>query len=198
MGKKKANLQPFESACQCRRCGFDPWVGKIPCRRKWQPTPVFLAGKIPWTGAWWATVHWVTKSQTRLSDWTVEHCECFRHLIVFHWHQIRSLQHMYMLFSQTSSLCFCGLLQTKLCMLKCICPFQKPPLGKENSQHFCVYISYVVLGQIMVKITSYRRLHWLKCVCVCVFPVVTISVLFIHKSMENISLTWDKMEKQKF
>ena len=30
--------------CQCRRhrLGFDPWVGKIPWRRKWQPTPVFL------------------------------------------------------------------------------------------------------------------------------------------------------------
>ena len=31
--------------CQCRRCGFDPWVGKIPWRRKWQPTPVSLPGK---------------------------------------------------------------------------------------------------------------------------------------------------------
>ena len=30
---------------QCRRPGFDPWVGKIPWRRKWQPTPVFLPGK---------------------------------------------------------------------------------------------------------------------------------------------------------
>ena len=28
-----------------RRCGFDPWVRKIPWRRKWQPTPVFLPGK---------------------------------------------------------------------------------------------------------------------------------------------------------
>ena len=27
------------------RCRFDPWVGKIPWRRKWQPTPVFLPGK---------------------------------------------------------------------------------------------------------------------------------------------------------
>ena len=27
------------------KCGFDPWVGKIPWRRKWQPTPVFLPGK---------------------------------------------------------------------------------------------------------------------------------------------------------
>ena len=37
-----------EPACQCRRhkrCGFDPWVGKIPWRRKWQPTPVFLPGE---------------------------------------------------------------------------------------------------------------------------------------------------------
>ena len=37
-----------ESACQCRRresCGFDPWVGKIPRRRQWQPTLVFLPGK---------------------------------------------------------------------------------------------------------------------------------------------------------
>ena len=35
----------IEPACQCRRhkrCGFNPWVRKIPRRRKWQPTPVFL------------------------------------------------------------------------------------------------------------------------------------------------------------
>ena len=30
---------------QCRRPGFDPWVGKIPWRRDWQPTPVFLPGE---------------------------------------------------------------------------------------------------------------------------------------------------------
>ena len=30
---------------RCRRWGFDPWVRKIPWRRKWQPTPVFLPGK---------------------------------------------------------------------------------------------------------------------------------------------------------
>jgi len=37
-----------ESACQCRRCkglSFDPWVEKIPWRRAWQPTLVFLPGK---------------------------------------------------------------------------------------------------------------------------------------------------------
>ena len=34
-----------EPAYQCRRHGFDPWVRKIPWRRKWQPTPVFLPGE---------------------------------------------------------------------------------------------------------------------------------------------------------
>ena len=34
-----------ESACQCRTRGFSPWVGKIPWRRKWQPTLVFLPGE---------------------------------------------------------------------------------------------------------------------------------------------------------
>ena len=34
-----------KSTCQCRRHQFDPWVGKIPWRKKWQPTPVFLPGK---------------------------------------------------------------------------------------------------------------------------------------------------------
>ena len=31
------------------RCGFDPWVGKIPWRRVWELTPVFLLGESPWT-----------------------------------------------------------------------------------------------------------------------------------------------------
>ena len=37
-----------EPTCQCRRqkrCGFDPWVGKIPWRRSQQPTAVFLSGE---------------------------------------------------------------------------------------------------------------------------------------------------------
>ena len=38
-------LSGKESACQCNRHGFSPWVGKIPWRRKWQPNLVFLSGK---------------------------------------------------------------------------------------------------------------------------------------------------------
>ena len=37
-------LSGKEYACQCRRPVFDPWVGKILWRSKWQPTPVFLPG----------------------------------------------------------------------------------------------------------------------------------------------------------
>ena len=39
-------LQSPSVVClQCGRCGFDPWVRKIPWRREWQPTPVFLPGE---------------------------------------------------------------------------------------------------------------------------------------------------------
>ena len=34
-----------KSACQCRRHGFDPCIGKSPWRRKVQPTLIFLPGK---------------------------------------------------------------------------------------------------------------------------------------------------------
>ena len=35
------------STCQYRRLrrGFSPWIGKIPWRRAWQPTPAFLSGE---------------------------------------------------------------------------------------------------------------------------------------------------------
>ena len=34
-----------QSACNTGRPGFNPWVGKIPWRRAWQPTPVLLPGE---------------------------------------------------------------------------------------------------------------------------------------------------------
>ena len=63
-------LSGKESTCQCKRCRFDAWVGKIPWRRKWQPTPVFLPGKSMDRETWWATVHGAEKNQTRLRYWT--------------------------------------------------------------------------------------------------------------------------------
>ena len=49
--------------------GLIPGVRKIPWRRKWQPTPVFLLGEIPWTeepGGLQSTG--LQKSQGQLSD----------------------------------------------------------------------------------------------------------------------------------
>ena len=39
-----------ESTCKVGRPGFDIWVGKIPWRKNWQPTPVFLPRESSWTG----------------------------------------------------------------------------------------------------------------------------------------------------
>ena len=38
-----------ESNCNVGRPGFSPWVGKIPWRRAWKPTPILLPGGFPWT-----------------------------------------------------------------------------------------------------------------------------------------------------
>ena len=44
-GNRGALLRGESLCLQCRRPGFNPWVGKIPWRRKWQPTPAFLPGE---------------------------------------------------------------------------------------------------------------------------------------------------------
>ena len=51
---------------QCRRPRFGPWVGKIPWKRKWQPTPVFLAGEARgWRSlAGYSPVHGVAERDT--------------------------------------------------------------------------------------------------------------------------------------
>ena len=49
-----------------RRHGFDPWVGKNPWRRKWQPTPIFLPGKFHGQRSLVGYSPWGPKE----SDWT--------------------------------------------------------------------------------------------------------------------------------
>ena len=54
------------SCCRARTLGA--WASVVATqRRQWHPTPLLSPGK---GGAWWAAVHGVTKSQTRLSDFT--------------------------------------------------------------------------------------------------------------------------------
>ena len=52
------------SGSWCRRRGFNSWFRKIPWRRAWQPTPVFLPGESH--GQKWATIQGITKSRTWL------------------------------------------------------------------------------------------------------------------------------------
>ena len=63
-----SNLFAF-SYCSCRS-GFNPWVRKIPWRRKWQPTPVLLPGKSHGQSSIVGYSPRVTKSRTQLSDFT--------------------------------------------------------------------------------------------------------------------------------
>ena len=53
---------------QYRRPGFDPWVGKIPWRRKWQPLQCSCLENPMDRETWWVTVHGVTKSCTPLGN----------------------------------------------------------------------------------------------------------------------------------
>ena len=64
-----------ESFCQCRRRGFNHWVGKIFWRSKWEPIPVFLSGEShPMDReVWRATAHGVAKSWTWQSNWAHRH-----------------------------------------------------------------------------------------------------------------------------
>ena len=62
----------IESSYQCRGGMFDPWIRKMPWRRKWQPTPVFLPGKSHGQKSLVRYSPWGLKSYTRLSNQTTK------------------------------------------------------------------------------------------------------------------------------
>ena len=66
---------------RCRTCRFDPWVRKIPCRRKWQPTPVFLPGKFHGQRRLEGFSSWARKESDMTEQLTLPdfHTECIRH-----------------------------------------------------------------------------------------------------------------------
>ena len=59
---------PPAKAGETQRCWFDPWVGKIPWKRKWQPTPVFLPGKSHGQRSLVGWGVWDHKESTQLID----------------------------------------------------------------------------------------------------------------------------------
>ena len=60
-------LSGKEATRQGKIHGFQSWVGKMPWRRKWQPTPVFLPRKFCGQRSLVATVYGTAKSQARLT-----------------------------------------------------------------------------------------------------------------------------------
>ena len=65
-----------ESTCQCRRhkrLRFNPWVGKIPFVGNGNPLQYSQLGNPMDREVCWATVHGVSESQTRLSNWAHTH-----------------------------------------------------------------------------------------------------------------------------
>ena len=76
-----------ESTCQCRRYkrhGFDPWVGKIPQRRKRQSTPVFLPGKFHGQRSLASCSPWGHK-ELDMTEWLSTHTQIWRNMS-FHVH----------------------------------------------------------------------------------------------------------------
>ena len=80
--------EPTHQRQRCKGRGFDPWVGKIPCRRKWQPTPVFLprashgqrslAGYSPWGHKESDTTQATERTHTHTHTHTSQNRACTR------------------------------------------------------------------------------------------------------------------------
>ena len=49
---------------QCKRPEFNPWVGKIPWRREWRPTPVFSPGESHGQSSLADIIHGIAKGRT--------------------------------------------------------------------------------------------------------------------------------------
>ena len=83
----------WRSACQCRRCqercGFNPWVRKIPWSREWEPAPVFLPGKSHGQRSVAGCIHGVAESD--MNEWLSsssntqgrQHCLSYNSWVVF-------------------------------------------------------------------------------------------------------------------
>ena len=62
-----------ETACYYRRPGFRPWVGKIPWRKEWLPTPVFLPGEFRGQRSLVGYSPWVFKESDTTEQQTLSH-----------------------------------------------------------------------------------------------------------------------------
>ena len=73
---------------QCRGCRFDPWVARQSRGGNGNPFRYSCLGNPIDRGAWWATVHGVSKSQTRLSNLTFDFQYCISFQCTTYWFNI--------------------------------------------------------------------------------------------------------------
>ena len=99
-------LNGKESAYQCRRPGFYPWVGKISWRRKLQPTPVFLSGKFHgqrrlvycslWGHKGLDTTYWLNNDNNK---WMWCMSNDYKFVVLFHKHCYTFLSYILSIFN---------------------------------------------------------------------------------------------------
>ena len=65
-------LRWWRICLQCRRPGFDPWVGQIPWRKEWLPAPVFLPGESRWQRSLAGYSPWHCK-ELDTTEWLILH-----------------------------------------------------------------------------------------------------------------------------
>ena len=125
-----------ESACQCKKCkkhGFDPWVGKIPWRRKWQSTPVFLPGEFHGQRSLAGCKPWGHKE----SDATEQQQVAYTWFMVFFFFPILSLSAFWLStpFSLNADTYILGFTYAVLLFVLCISYIWRPFGHSEELRH---------------------------------------------------------------
>ena len=69
-------LRRYESNCSEGKPGFNPCVGNIPWRRKWQPTPISLPGRFHGQGSLAGYSPWSSK-ESDIMEWPHFHFSKF-------------------------------------------------------------------------------------------------------------------------
>ena len=103
---------------------FDTWAGKVPWRRKWQPTPAFLPGEPHGQSSQWATIHGVANSWTWLR-WLSTHIA-----------QHSAFKWVYLSFSP---LLFASLLFAAIC--------------KASSDSHFAFLHFFFLGMVLISVS---------------------------------------------
>ena len=90
LGRASLVAQSVKNLLAMQENGFDSQVGKIPWRRKWLPTPVFLPGKShgqrslaghsPWGHK--SQTPWIPESRRQLSDYATTTTTCLDSVVI--------------------------------------------------------------------------------------------------------------------